>query len=156
MTGQSPLSRSAGPWGSRGPMGPKVGSPVDSPGGWKGPGEGAAGALLRVLSADLRGRVAAALLLHLEAGLAGPGPLQFILHVDGELADSLGLDLDLVAVHKRVQAAMVGAGGQDVARLQRVDRRDPLDAPRDVVRHVVGVEVLHQDAAVPESNLEVL
>src|SRR5581483_8668372 len=35
-----PLSRvrRKGPWGSRGPMGPKVGSPVDSPEGWTGGG----------------------------------------------------------------------------------------------------------------------
>src|SRR5581483_4172125 len=48
----APLSRSAGPWGSRevrsvgpldphSPMGPQVGSPVDSPGGWAGLGVGA-------------------------------------------------------------------------------------------------------------------
>ncbi len=51
---------------------------------------------------------------------------------------------------------MVGAGRQDVARRQRMDRADPLDAARNVVRHIVGVEVLAQHAVDPEHDLQVL
>ena len=63
------------------------------------------------------------LLLALEARLARPGALEVVAHVEAQPAQALGLELDLVAVLERVQAAMVGAGGEDVAGLQRVDRR---------------------------------
>ena len=73
-----------------------------------------------------------------------------------QLAQACAFELDRVAVHERVQAAMVGAGGEDVARLQRVDGGDPLDAARDLVRHVVGVEVLLQLAVDPQLDLQLL
>src|SRR5262245_20373539 len=103
-----------------------------------------------VLPTGLGGRAVVALLLALEPGLASPGPLELVLDVDGQLAQPLGLDLDLVAVHERVETAMVGAGGQDVAGFEGVNRGDPLDAAGDLVGHVVGVEVLHQGTVVPE------
>ena len=51
---------------------------------------------------------------------------------------------------------MVGAGRQDVARQQRVDRRHPLDAAGDLVRHVVGVELLHHSAVVGQHDRELM
>mgnify|MGYP003694056147 CR=1 FL=1 len=51
--------------------------------------------------------------------------------------EAVGLELDHVAVLKGAQAAVVGAGRENVAGLERMDRADPLDAARDLVRHVV-------------------
>src|SRR5882672_3852329 len=102
------------------------------------------------------GRLLRRLLVHLQSRPPIPGALQLVLDVEGELPDAVDFELDLVAVHERVEAAMVGAGGDDVAGLQRVDRRQPLDAARDLVPHVVGVEVLHQGAVVPQPNLQFL
>src|SRR4051794_31068259 len=52
-------------------------------------------------------------LLVLEAGDARPAALVLILHLDVQRAKPLAGELDLVAVHERVQTAMVGAGRQD-------------------------------------------
>src|ERR1700745_882412 len=64
-------------------------------------------------------------LVHLETRLTFPFALQLVLDVAGEPAEALGLDFDFVAVHKRIETAMVCAGGDDVARLQRMDRGQP-------------------------------
>src|SRR5690348_1685241 len=74
------------------------------------------------------------LLVHLQPGFASPGALQLVLDVEGEPPDAVDLQLDLVAVLKGVETAVVGAGGDDVTRLQGVDRAQPLDAARDFVR----------------------
>ena len=68
----------------------------------------------------------APLSLCLQAGDARPGALVLVLHLDVQGAEPLGRQLDLVAVHERVEPAMVGAGRQDVARQQRVDRGRPI------------------------------
>ena len=56
--------------------------------------------------------------------------------------EAFGLELDAVAVLEAGEAAVVGPGGEDVARLERVDARHPLDAARDLVGHVARVERL--------------
>src|SRR5271165_1731189 len=94
------------------------------------------------------------LLVHLQTGLASPGTLQLVLDVESKPAETVDLELDLVAVLEGVEAAVVGAGGDDVARLQGVDRGQPLDAARDLVCHIAGVEVLHQGAVVPQPDLQ--
>src|SRR3954451_13107423 len=92
-------------------------------------------ARLGVFAGELRGIVgvgAGGLLrrrfVALQTGAALPFAVQLVLDVEGEPAQTLDLDLDLVAVHERVEAAVVGAGGYNVAGLQRVDRGQPLDA----------------------------
>src|ERR1700720_4810285 len=82
----------------------------------------------------IAGRLLRRLLMHLQAGLASPGALQLVLHVEGEPPEPVDFELDLVAVLEGVEAAVVGAGGDDIARLQGVDRGKPLDAARDLVR----------------------
>src|SRR6516162_4257557 len=96
------------------------------------------------------------LLVYLQPGLASPGALQLVPDVEGEPPETVDLELDLVAVLKGIEAAVIGPGGDDVARLQGVDRGEPLDAARDLVRHVAGVEVLHQGAVVPQPDLQFL
>src|SRR5258707_14008534 len=91
----------------------------------------------------IAGRLLRRLLMHLQAGLASPGALQLVLHVEGEPSETVDLQLDLVAVHARVEDAMVGDCSDDVARLLGVERGKPLDATRDRVRHVSGGVVLY-------------
>src|SRR5262245_63531921 len=81
----------------------------------------------RVLPGQLRRRSVLALVLAVEPGLARPGALEIVAHVEAQPTEPLGLQLDAVAVLEAAQPTMVGAGGQDVAGLQGVDRRDPLD-----------------------------
>src|SRR5258708_21575926 len=79
--------------------------------------------LLCVLTRELRRvRALAALVLVLRPRGAGPGALEFVLHVEFQRAHLLDGEFDLVAVHERVQPAVIGAGGDDVAGLERVDR----------------------------------
>src|SRR4029077_13211213 len=101
---------------------------------------------LRVFPRELRRIALQPFLLALESRLPLPGALQLVLHADGEPPQPVDLELDAVAVLEGREPAVIGAGGEDVTRLQRMDRRDPLDAARDLVRHVVGVVVLAQHA----------
>src|SRR5437899_2388877 len=96
----------------------------------------------RVLPASLRRCSLESLLLALMTCFTTPGPLQLVLHVDGQLAQALRLELDRVPILEGAKPAVVGAQREYVAWLQRVDRADPLDAARDLVRHVAGVVVL--------------
>jgi hypothetical protein len=73
--------------------------------------------LFRVFAAGLLGVHAfRAALLMLQAGDARPAALLIVAHRDVQGAAALAGELDLVAVHERIEPAMVGAGGQDVAR----------------------------------------
>src|SRR5262245_20891893 len=114
--------------------------------------------LLRgVLTGELR-RMGAGepLLLVLQPGVTRPGALEVVAHADAQLAESFGFQLDLIAVLERAQASMIRAGRQNVAGLERVDRRHPLDAARDLVSHVVAVEVLLQRAVHPQPDLQLV
>src|SRR5215510_8158172 len=92
----------------------------------------------------------------LHAGVAWPSALEIVAHADTELAQLFDLELDAIAVLEGVQATMIGAARQDIARLQRMDRTHELDAARNLVRHVVGVEVLLQLTVVPQLDLELM
>src|SRR5256885_13106613 len=87
----------------------------------------------RVLARQLRRRAFLLLLLAIQARLPAPGALEVVADVEAEPAQPFGLDLDPVAVLESAEAAMVRAGRDDVAGVERVDRRDPLDAARDLV-----------------------
>jgi glucoamylase len=96
-----------------------------------------------VFAAQLRrGHFLVTLLLALETRLARPCAFQIVAHRDRQPAQAFGLDLDLVAILEGIEAAMIGTGGENIARLQRVDRADELDAARNLMPHVVGVEAL--------------
>src|SRR5438445_4081154 len=82
------------------------------------------------------------LLLPLEPSLAGPRALQVVADVQAQPAQSLRLQFDQIPVLERAQPAVVGARGKDNPGLQSVNGADPLDAPRNLVRHVARVEVL--------------
>src|SRR5688572_4554004 len=101
---------------------------------------------LRVLPRQLRSLTFQPPVLAIESRLAAPGALQLVAHVEAQPAESLGLDLDFVSVLESVQAAMVGAGGEDVARFHGMYRAHPFDAARDLVRHIARVEVLFEIA----------
>src|SRR6185436_15769730 len=75
--------------------------------------------LLRVFAAGLLGvHALGAAFLVLQAGYARPGALLIVLHRDVQRAEPFGGELDLVAVHERVETAVVGAGREDIARQQ--------------------------------------
>src|SRR5215467_6159999 len=83
-------------------------------------------------------------LLVLQASDACPSALQIIAHCDVQRAAALTGELDVVAVHERIEPSMVGAGCENVAGVQRVNRGDPFNAARNLMRHVVRVEILHE------------
>src|SRR6516165_8311770 len=58
-------------------------------------------------------------LLVLQASDACPGALQIIAHCDVQRAAALTGELDVVAVHERIEPSMVGAGCENVAGVQR-------------------------------------
>src|SRR5579859_2916642 len=86
-----------------------------------------------VLAAELRGGAVEALLLALEARLARPGAVQVVTDSKGESTQSLGFQFDRVAILERIETPMVGASGQNVSGVERVDRRRPFDAARNLV-----------------------
>ena len=92
----------------------------------------------------------------LKTRVARPGALQIVFHIDMQHAQTFALELNLIAVHEWVQTAVIGAGGQHIARLQSMDRAHPLDATRNLVRHVVGVEILFDDTVDLERDLHFL
>jgi hypothetical protein len=72
--------------------------------------------LFRVFAAGLFGVHAfGAALFVLQTGDARPSTLEIVAHRDVQRAAALAGELDLVAVHERIEPAMVGASGQDVA-----------------------------------------
>src|SRR5262249_59708886 len=81
-------------------------------------------------------------LLALQASDACPGALHIIAHCDVQRAAALTGELDIVAVHERIKPSMVGTGCENVAGVQRVNRGDPFNAARNLMRHVVSVEIL--------------
>src|SRR5262249_36320010 len=95
-----------------------------------------------VLPGQLRCRAFLLLLLPVQPRLAAPGALEVVADVEGQAAHPLGLDLDPVAVLEATEPPVIGAGRDDVARVERVDRGDPLDAARNLVGHVARVVVL--------------
>ena len=56
-----------------------------------------------------------AFLLTLEARLAAPGAHQGIADFEGKPPEAIDLELDMIFVLERMQAAVVGAAGQNVA-----------------------------------------
>jgi hypothetical protein len=76
--------------------------------------------------------------------------------VEAQAAEALGLQLDQVAVLEAAEPAVIGAGGEHVARAEGVDAGHPLDAARDLVGHVVGVEVLLEGAVDPQAHREAM
>src|SRR5262245_56472885 len=87
-------------------------------------------------------------LLVLQASDACPGALQIIAYCDVQRAAALTGELDVVAVHERIEPSMIGAGCENVAGVQRVNRGDPFNAARNLMRHVISVEILHDDTVV--------
>src|SRR5581483_1530321 len=110
--------------------------------------------LLRVFPRKLRRKTIPSLFLALQARFARPGAFEVVANFYAQAAERLGFELDRVAVLKRIQAAVVGAAGEHVAGLERMDRAHPLDAARNFVRHVAGIVVLHQHAVVPQAHLK--
>src|SRR5437870_5756364 len=110
----------------------------------------------RVLSGQLRCRALELLLLPVQTSLPAPGALEVVPYVEAQPAELLGLDLDPITVLEAAQAAMVGAGRDDVTGLERVDRGDPLDAARDLVGHVARVVVLLEVPVHPQLYLKTM
>src|SRR5262245_51589493 len=61
----------------------------------------------RVLPGQLGRRSFLALVLAVQPGLARPGALEIVAHVEAQATQSLGLQLDAVAVLERAQATVV-------------------------------------------------
>src|SRR5207244_10008399 len=89
-----------------------------------------------VLPRQLRRGALQLLLLPIQPCLSAPGALEVVADVEVQPAQALGLDLDPIAVLEAAQPAVIRAGRDQVAGLERVDRGDPLDAARNLVGHV--------------------
>ena len=71
-----------------------------------------------------------------------PSTLQIITDIELEPAHAFAFKLDYIAVHEAAETTMVCASRQNITRNKRVDRCDPLDTARDVMSHIISVEVL--------------
>ena len=81
----------------------------------------------RVLAGQLGRGPFEFLLLPVEPRLPGPGALQVIAHVQTQPAQPVRLQLDLIPVLEGAEPPVVGARGEDVTGLERVDGADPLE-----------------------------
>src|SRR5262249_39551824 len=108
----------------------------------------------RVLARELRRRAFLSLLLTVEPRLPAPRALQIVAHVYAQFPEPLRFQLDQIAVLEAAQSSMVGARGEKIARLQRVDRGHPLDTAGNLVSHVAGIEVLLERPVHPQPDLE--
>jgi len=96
------------------------------------------------------GRVGA----HVDALL--PRALERIAHVEPHAPDAVDLEVHDLAVLQRAEAFVVGATRDDVARVERHDRRGELDQLGHEVLHVVGVVVVAELAVHPELHVDVV
>src|SRR5262249_11207718 len=109
----------------------------------------------RVFPRQLRRRYGfRALVGHLQPRLPPPCTLERVTYGNAQPAEPLALELDYIAVLKRAQTSVIGAGRQHVAGLERVNRADPFDAAWDLVGHVAGVEILLDYAVDREPHLQ--
>src|SRR5437870_652722 len=92
----------------------------------------------------------------LQTRVPAPGAPELIANLHVQPPQSLDLELDPVAVLERGEAPVVGAGGEHVARIERVDSADPLDAAGNLVRHVARVEILLEYAVHPKPDLQMM
>lgn len=76
---------------------------------------------LSILPSELLERPGQALLFALKPRLACPGALQIIATAEVQPAESIDLQFDLVAILEAGQATVIGAHGEDVPRIERVD-----------------------------------
>src|SRR5262245_53668876 len=74
------------------------------------------------------------------------------MHAHRHTADLLQLDLAELAILQWTQALMIGATGDDVARVQGHEPAGKLDQLRYLVLHVVGDVIMVQFAVVPEPH----
>src|SRR6266511_6284219 len=81
-----------------------------------------------------------------------PLALERVAHAYPHAADLLQLDLAKLAILERAEALMVGATGNDVARVQRHDHAGELDQLWHPVLHVVGDVIVIQVAIIPEPH----
>src|SRR5262249_49177802 len=75
---------------------------------------------------------------------------------DVQRAAALTGELDVVSVHERIEPSMVGAGCENVAGVQRVNRGAPFNAARNLMRHVISVEILHDNTVVCQPDLQLV
>ena len=59
-----------------------------------------------------------------------------------QIAQALHFQVNHIPVHQRAQAPVIGAGGYNIPRLQRMDGSNPLHNPGYLMRHIAGVVVL--------------
>src|SRR5579859_6962893 len=111
---------------------------------------------LGVFARELRCRRLVPLFVTLEPCFARPGAVEVVAHTEPQTTKALRFELDRIAVEEWVQPAMVGARSQNVAGLEGVDGSHPFNTARDLVRHVVSVEALHQRAVVPQFDRQLV
>src|SRR5207302_10559708 len=83
---------------------------------------------------------------------ARPLALERVAHAHPHTADLLQFDLTELTVLERAQALMVGATGNDVARVQGHDHAGELDQLGYAMLHVIGNVIVIQVTVVPEPH----
>src|SRR6266700_1994747 len=73
-----------------------------------------------VFARQLRSGAFLTFLLPLQPRFARPGAIEGIFDAEPQSAQPFSFQLDRIAVHERVQAAVVGARSQNIARLEGV------------------------------------
>lgn len=86
-------------------------------------------------------------------GFSGPGSLEVVFYIDRQFSDLFDLQGDDLSILEWIKSTVVRACGNDVACLNRMDRRDPFDATWNQVSHVICVEVLLNLAVVGKYDL---
>src|SRR5262245_60548609 len=75
----------------------------------------------RVFAGELRGDRRQLLAMAIKPRLTGPGAFEIIAHIDPQPSEPGRFDLHHVAVHERIESAVIGAGGDEIARIEMMD-----------------------------------
>src|SRR5260221_8442074 len=103
-----------------------------------------------------RDRIRQAFLMPIDSSFARPGTSEVVFDLDSQHPHTLSLQFYDIPILEGVQAAMIGAGRDDVSRDQWVHCTQPSYAAFDVGNHLLRVEVLFDFAVHPKPNSQVL
>src|SRR6476620_2820142 len=101
-------------------------------------------------------RIGVSLVVPLDSRFTRPGALELILDLDAENSEALPFQFHDIPVLEGIQATMIGAGRDDVARHQSLHRAQPGDAVLDVGDHLFRIEILFEFAVHRKAYSQVL
>ncbi len=96
------------------------------------------------------------LVVPLDSRFTRPGALELILDLDAENSEALRFQFHDIPVLEGIQATMIGAGRDDIARHQCLHRAQPGDAVLDIGDHLFRIEILLDFAVYRKAYSQVL